>query len=166
MQTFLPFPNIYRSASILDDKRLNKQIVEAFQVYTGRVPNLNHPACLMWEKYKPFLRQYIHACCREYSLRFGKQHSVDMELSRVPVIDAPRPWWFRNNLFHHTHKVNLLRKNREFYKDFESFTISYGDEPEGYYWPVAKEGGKAWKDSQNWAAWAREHRFPYEETEM
>ena len=98
MQTFLPFPNIYRSASILDDKRLNKQIVEAFQIYTGRVPTLNHPACLMWEKYKPFLRQYIHACCREYSLRFGKQHSVDMELSRVPVIDAPRPWWFRNNL--------------------------------------------------------------------
>ena len=116
-----------------------------------------------WEKYKPFLRQYIHACCREYSLRFGKQHSVDMELSRVPVIDAPRPWWFRNTLFHYTHKINLLRKNREFYKDFESFTVSYGDEPEGYYWPVAKEGGKAWKDSQNWVAWAKEHKFPYEE---
>lgn len=98
--------------------------------------------------------------------RSGRRTKNPPDLSVGSVNDAPRPWWFRNNLFHHTHKVNLLRKNREFYKDFESFTISYGDEPEGYYWPIAKEGGKAWKDSQNWTVWAKEHRFPHEEMDI
>lgn len=47
MQTFLPYPNFTASAATLDDRRLNKQVVEAWQILTGRVPNRNHPACLM-----------------------------------------------------------------------------------------------------------------------
>ena len=49
MQTFLPYRSFSFSAGILDSRRLNKQIVEAYQIITGRVPNKNHPACLMWK---------------------------------------------------------------------------------------------------------------------
>lgn len=49
MQTFLPVPDFLETAKILDNKRLNKQIVEAYQIFSGRVPTKNHPACLMWE---------------------------------------------------------------------------------------------------------------------
>lgn len=33
------------------------------------------------------------------------------------------------------------------------------DEPEGYYWPVAKRGGKAWADYQRWLEWGRKHEL-------
>ena len=42
MQTFLPYPNFAASAGTLDDRRLNKQVVEAYQILTGRLPNRNH----------------------------------------------------------------------------------------------------------------------------
>lgn len=43
MQTFLPSPIFAESARILDYRRLNKQIVEGYQILSGRVPNANHP---------------------------------------------------------------------------------------------------------------------------
>lgn len=157
MQTFLPFPDIYKSAQVLDDKRLNKQIVEAFQIYTDRVPSLNHPACLMWRDNKPFLRMYINACCGEYYLRFGKVHKIDQVFQDFVVVSANSPSWFGNPLFHYAHRVNLLRKNPDFYHSWFSSDVLFGDEPEGYYWPTAKEGKKAWKDSNNWLAWGDVH---------
>lgn len=33
MQTFLPTPDFLETAKILDNKRLNKQIVEAYQIF-------------------------------------------------------------------------------------------------------------------------------------
>lgn len=157
MQTFLPFPNIYRSAQVLDDKRLNKQIVEAYQIYTDRVPTMNHPACLMWRDNKPFLRLYIDACCREYRLRFNKTHKVDQVLGDDILVDAERPWWYGSQLFHHAHRVNLIRKNPDFYRPLFAPNTVYGDEPDGYYWPVAKEGRKAWNDATNWIIWGKVH---------
>lgn len=52
MQTFLPSPIFAESARILDYRRLNKQIVEGYQILSGRVPNANHPACLwkLWNR--------------------------------------------------------------------------------------------------------------------
>ena len=39
MQTFLPFPKFSASAAMLDNRRLNKQIVEGYQILTGRLPH-------------------------------------------------------------------------------------------------------------------------------
>ena len=87
MQTFLPYGScFYLSATVLDNKRLNKQILEAYQIYTDRVPTLNHPACLMWANYKHYLRLYIRAMVEEYCLRFGRRHKVDKEMFQISVI--------------------------------------------------------------------------------
>lgn len=159
MQTFLPVTDMYWSVHTLDIKRLVKQIVEAYQIYSGRVPNPNHPACLMWKGNEAFLRKYIAACCGEYKLRFGKTHRVGLLLQDVPIEDAPKPSWYGNFVFHHAHRVNLLRKNRSHYLTFFLDMPPFGDEPEGYYWPVAKRGGKAWADSQRWLEWGRRHEL-------
>lgn len=112
MRTFLPDTDMYWSVRTLDIKRLVKRIVEAYQIYSGRVPNPNHPACLMW-----------------------------------------------NFVFHHTHRVNLIRKNRSHYLTFFLDMPPFGDEPEGCYWPVAKRGGKVWANSQRWLEWGRKHEL-------
>jgi len=55
MQTFLPYKNYSQCAEILDNKRLNKQILESYQilkVLSGQSPSgawRNHPAVLMWK---------------------------------------------------------------------------------------------------------------------
>lgn len=72
MQTFLPFASFIHSVECLDDKRLNKQIVEAYQILMGRVPNANHPACLMWRGYEHYLREYATICCI-LACRAGRQ---------------------------------------------------------------------------------------------
>lgn len=58
MQTFLPFESFTRSACVLDNKRLNKQRIEARQIYEiiskiaftdeKKIAWRNHPAVLMW----------------------------------------------------------------------------------------------------------------------
>lgn len=55
MQTFLPYTNTLDAARALDNKRLNKQILECYQilnVLSGRSKGngwKNHPAVLMWK---------------------------------------------------------------------------------------------------------------------
>ena len=156
MQTFLPFRDFSLSAKALDSKRLNKQIVEAYQILTGRLSNKNHPACLMWEGNQKTLKEYILEFCKEYTKRFHKTHKVFIEISDNDYRDEKE--LFLNdskhdiNLFIFTHKINLLRKDYNFYKDKLSLNIpesKLSDYPEGYYWPVCK-GITSKKHTENW----------------
>ncbi len=54
MQIFLPFACFKRSLEALDNKRLGKQRVEAFQIYMALTHNAsskwnNHPVTQMWK---------------------------------------------------------------------------------------------------------------------
>lgn len=91
MQTYLPLPAYEASAAILDPVRCNKQIVEAFQILTGRVPCSSHPACLMWRGHDGWLWEYLMACCREYTRRTGKIHSC--QLDGWQIRSHTRPAW-------------------------------------------------------------------------
>lgn len=73
MQTFLPLPSISGSLRCLDDKRLGKQRVEAYQILrilNGMSPKRgnkigygNHPAVKMWEGNEQALVYYgVWAC--------------------------------------------------------------------------------------------------------
>lgn len=160
MQTFLPFENFNESAHCLDNKRLNKQIIEAYQILTDKVHNKNHPAVLMWADYKGFLYEYIIECCTEYKIRFDKTHSVFNSINYCSnfytSLNNNRPFWFGDTLFHLAHKVNLLRKDYDFYKDKISCYYDLSEYPTGYYWPITV-GAKSKSDTLNWVNWSKYH---------
>lgn len=76
MQTFLPYPNLQQSASVLDRFRLGKQRVETLQIMTALLSNIqpesrwrNHPAVLMWRGHEPALLFYQRAVVKEWTSR-------------------------------------------------------------------------------------------------
>ena len=164
MQTFLPYRTFSFSAGILDSRRLNKQIVEAYQIITGRVPNKNHPACLMWKGHEYWLRKYIVSCCCEYFYRTGKEHSIYSKLQNYEETAIPE--FLNDNYVFISHKVNLIRKGvntdileykligsiRNIFKHGEmlSRVLKIEDFPEGYYWPIEPVGQRAKLHRNNW----------------
>ena len=55
MQTFMPYPNIYASAMVLDMQRLNKQILESDQMIHAELTHndkfyKNHPVIIVTGK--------------------------------------------------------------------------------------------------------------------
>jgi len=75
MQTFLPQADLHTSAYFLDSKRLNKQILEGYQilnVLSGKSKTggwRNHPAVLMWRGFERGLWEYIQAMIQEAKMR-------------------------------------------------------------------------------------------------
>lgn len=162
MQTFLPSPIFAESAHILDSKRLNKQIIEGYQILSGRVPNANHPACLMWANHKPLLVTYLSAFLNEYFNRMGCHHSLEEAILTYKCVQPKSvskiPSWLGFPLFHLSHRVNLLRKNYEYYRTkIELPFFCLEAYPTGYYWPVPPVGIKAMADRQAWVEWAKTH---------
>lgn len=139
MQTFLPFPNYYDSAIVLDNKRLGKQRVEALQIYRALTePDYgwqHHPAVRMWEGYERSLCLYGFFVCNQWEVRgftdnlglkffeISSQDLAGQDLSKPPWIGGP---------IHASHRSNLLRKYPEHYGQFG------WEEPNDlpYYWPT------------------------------
>lgn len=122
MQTFLPFPNLEKSVSVLDNSRLGKQRVEAAQMYKALTEGsrwINHPATQMWRGYEDILAVYHNLCIMEWVKR-GKNNSMEL-LPTSPLNLDPEfrkgllPWWFGHTGFHGSHQSNLLRKNSRIY---------------------------------------------------
>jgi hypothetical protein len=69
MQTFVPYADMHESAVVLDNKRLNKQLLEGRQIYSilssGRTTGgwVRHPAVLMWRNYDNALYAYLKTLC-------------------------------------------------------------------------------------------------------
>lgn len=152
MQIFLPDPNVYFCASILDSRRVCKQIVEAYQILTGRFPNENHPAILTYGNKPKFLAFYINVFCEEYTKRYGKIHSIHEKIinyEKNSFIDFPES---EMKKVYFTHKINLLRKDFTYYSKVftdieENSLVNF---PDGYYWLKYKKGGNGEKHSKKW----------------
>lgn len=82
MQTFLTSFSFEETAKSLDSKRLNKQCLEAIQLYELATNRLyigkgfftsyrNHPACKWWENEPKKLAAYIYCMTSEMYNRFG-----------------------------------------------------------------------------------------------
>ena len=131
MQTFLPYPDFYKSLSCLDNKRLGKQRVEAYQILLClRKPNRwkNHPAVKMWKGYEGALIHYMNCAIDIWENRGFK--NTMKRLSAPPFVDYPI--WYGKIEFHSSHRSNLLRKDNNHYSQ-------YGwREPDNlpYYWPT------------------------------
>jgi hypothetical protein len=101
MNLFQPYPgDLKKNARTIDDKRLNKQVVEAYQVGNVvlrkmRDPNAkiswsNHPACrFVYNGGKPkfpWLRSYIEACDLEW--RHRGFHRSEEFLAKIDTLFA------------------------------------------------------------------------------
>ena len=134
MQTFLPYDDFLQSVKVLDYKRLGKQRVETFQVLNillDRTPTKgwrNHPVTRMWTGYEEALKQYQNFTIQEWITRGYKNNMSFEEVDTTSII---YPSWFGQDLFHRSHRSNLLRKDFGYYSQ-------YFDEPDNleYYWPV------------------------------
>lgn len=131
MQTFLPYSDFTLTAKCLDNKRLGKQRVEAYQILkTLRGESkgwANHPAVKMWRGYESALALYMNACITEWIAR-GYKNTMKIEAVSEPVAFPP---WLGDDSFHRSHQSNLVRKNAEHYSP--KFPQVPNDLP--YVWP-------------------------------
>jgi len=143
MQTFLPFRDFTPSVSTLDDKRLGKQRVEAFQILRAITDHTygwqHHPAVNMWRGYHEALALYGMACC----MAWIERGNGDSMLTRfLPYVSVPGtfdyPEWLGDDQFHLSHQSNLVRKDAAHYGP--QFPDVPPDLP--YYWPTQHGYGR------------------------
>lgn len=119
MQTFMPEPSFMVSLAVLDDKRLNKQKLEAkqilLQLLRGSGGYKHHPINDMWCGYEKALALYGKWCCEECRRRGFTDNLWSFFACRYALIKQPfkYPSWFGDNVFHDSHRSNLLRKGYE-----------------------------------------------------
>ena len=158
MQTFLPHSNLILSAQALDSKRLNKQILEAYQilnVLSGNSPTgawRNHPAVLMWKGHEYSLRSYAYTMIGEARKRGIKVDKNQENIANLEKRFSNRwgdksPKWFGDNTklmrITTTHKANLFRKDPIYYAHFAYAQHSIYNKPCcstcQYYWVTHEE---------------------------
>ncbi len=157
VQTFLPYPELERSAYVLDDRRLGKQRVECLQilhVLLGLRWNLaegvieeftprawrSHPAVLMWVGHERTLLAYQRSVCATWVARGFNDTCYDKSAGLVSAWSATggdgtaTPPWLGDRSLHRSHQSNLVRKEPEIYRPH------FPDVPDDlpYVWPVAR----------------------------
>lgn len=146
MQTFVPIAttNFLEIAQVLDNKRLNKQALEAWQILLTnlkldpagnyREPKgwYNHPATKMWRGHESALLNYIGAMVTEWKSRgykstifdkaertFDRALDLDLVIDIQPVLN---PSWMdeqdKYEAIASTHRLALLVKDYEWYSQF------------------------------------------------
>lgn len=136
MQTFLPEPNIWDSARVLDMKRLGKQRVETKQILRA-LQGLtkgwtNHPATRMWRGHEGLLCTYGIAICTEWRIRGYNDTLLEYFQRESRGYETTLPSWWNDPRVHDSHKANLIRKDYHHYVRFWPDILPQ----EGYYWPV------------------------------
>lgn len=138
MQTFLPYPDMVRSAAVLDFRRLGKQRLEAKQILHSLLRKeevllkqfgisaagngwANHPATKMWAGHEKCLARYGLIMCMEFrdrGYRDNMRNDFILMFRELPKETAGYPSWFGNDAFHASHRSNLLRKDPIHYGQF------------------------------------------------
>lgn len=123
MQVFLPYPDFKSSLQSLDNRRLGKQRVEAFQLISGLEGRLtlkgkpyskgrvNHPISQMFRDNIPALKQYYNDSIDVWVAR-GFNNTMKKEIISDEIV---MPVWFGDEEFHQSHRANLLRKDIVYY---------------------------------------------------
>ena len=140
MQTFIPIAttNFAEIAKTLDNRRLNKQALEGWQILmtlteldpngNDRIPKgwRNHPAVVMWRGYECALLDYIVAMCDEWRAR-GYKTTIDTK-ARATFATAVAKGRATTDLLYPpcitetvatTHRTALLAKEFEWYSQFD-----------------------------------------------
>jgi hypothetical protein len=161
VQTFLTSTNSLKCAQNLDSKRLNKQILEGYQilnVLSGRTKGgwRNHPAVLMWKGYEHGLWQYVGSMINIASLRGIKTENNVKNLNALYAEcsddwgnEHPAFWRDENKVMRiiTTHRANLFKKDPLYYVKYQYAVDSPYNapccpdrkEPCKYYWPTHED---------------------------
>ena len=122
MQTFLPHPDFWASARVLDWRRLGKQRVETLQLLKALAGETrgwsNHPAAKMWRGHERSLITYGAAICITWigmGYRDTCLNKIRAFWGRFPGSSEDPPEWVGNEDFHLRHQSNLIRKDAAFY---------------------------------------------------
>jgi hypothetical protein len=163
MQTFVPLTSSYEDiAQVLDNKRLNKQALEGWQILMNlleldprgnhRISKgwSNHPAVKMWKGHETALYLYVQAMVAEWKRRGFKstigEKAKETMLTAIKLgrlegnLQTPPKWISDTNRFKEiasSHRAALLSKNYEWYSQF-GWKEDTGIRPEEYeyIWPV------------------------------
>lgn len=148
MQTFVPFASFVKSASVLDNKRLNKQLLEGRQIYgilfSGKRKGawVNHPAVLMWRNRENALHSYLKAIkleCDHRGISTTKNWGVITEMHESNWDrggNVLMPEWWGDERIHQSHRNNLYVKDSEHYAEFaQDDRIACCDRC-NYWWPT------------------------------
>jgi len=135
MQTFLPYSDFNKSAKVLDYRRLGKQRVEALQILKAlQIKNYgwkNHPIVKMWEGYENALIEYKNSMIKEW---ISRGYNNNMRLETI-IGQCNYPEWLGDDKLHASHRSNLLKKNYEYYSQF-----NWKEEPGmDYIWIMPEE---------------------------
>lgn len=159
-QTFMISSSFEETARCLDNKRLGKQIVEAFQVYRyligdGKMQGNPHPY-RMWKGCEFSLLLYIKALHKEWIRRFEAKerggrpyhkNGLEVELEiyerKLDKSNCNLPRWVVNEKVLSSHRSALLYKDFGWYSQFgwkESPAIPNKINKNGsvslpYFWP-------------------------------
>ena len=140
MQTFLPLESFTESAKCLDYRRLGKQRVEVLQILNAITVLssdwTNHPATIIWKNNVYQLKMYGVAICEEWISRGYKDSCKEKILSIISNDENKEmPIWIGNELLHRSHRSQLLRKDQNFYSQF-----NWKELPDEFpYWWPSKE---------------------------
>lgn len=157
MQTFLPHITPAQCAHSLDSKRLNKQILECYQILNILSGNSksnawqHHPAVLMWAGAEHHLWNYTMAMVNEANKR-GIKTNKNMENLNSLRKKSLKNWGQDKPAFANkqsinrtiiTHRANLYRKDPVYYAEYASAVYDDNNKPCcdkcQYYWPTHKE---------------------------
>jgi hypothetical protein len=125
MQTFLPSKDFKECAKVLDKRRLNKQKVECYQIlktlHLGDKAKgwRNHPIIKAWRNHEETLIEYSLTIAQE-CLNRGMKDTLIPKITEFKqhFKNTTYPNWLGDVAFHDTHKSNLMRKEPEYYKQF------------------------------------------------
>lgn len=147
MQTFLPFADFNKSAAMLDNKRLNKQLLEGFQVYKILATNkrkggwVNHPITRAWRNYDMAFYTYLVAIrdeCDKRGIKWDKNWSAIEQLHENNWHrgdNVVMPPWIGDERIHQSHRYNLYNKDPEWYHMFVNESPVSCCERCSYVWP-------------------------------
>lgn len=155
MQTFLPYGDYEASSQALDNKRLNKQVLEGYQilkVLSGASSSgawRNHPAVLMWKNAEYELVNYVDHMVYEADLRGIKTINNKRNLRELAANyrhkwSKAQPFWIEDQTtlmcMTTTHQVSLFNKDSLQYARFQPamfspYNVTCCDTCK-YYWPT------------------------------
>ena len=151
MQVFLPHEDFTEAASVLDQKRLVKQLLEGRQILAAIAGEtkgwVNHPATKMFRNSPNTLVAYLRAIAIEMGVREYKWENnwsvIQKYSEQLKNLDLGKPSWMYGEEFDKvvtTHRANLYLKAPDLYPQFKSSVDVYRPmvccEGCNYYWPT------------------------------